>query len=187
MRGLQWKAVKEGRVWHLPVEFLDDRRLHAFHQELHGIADALVRDVEYKDVAEAFRGRMPYLCVRHDEAALELLRRIDRNQNSVASHTSNFVKYNKVPGDTLIPTDAVVAEDVSLLRSRWEAEGYFFGVGYKDLCELEHKLGLPLGRDIAATAVQRNNTRKFVHQNRVALGRASGPLAKRLESVGWRP
>lgn len=84
---------------------------------------------------------------------------------------------------TFKPKRSHLTTDVQQLRAKWEREGYYFGVGRKDLRHAEQQLGLPLGTCIERAAEIREETRELFHQHREHFRTAKGTFGDRLEAL----
>lgn len=187
LRGLAWKSVREMRVWHLPLEYLDDRRLLAQHHEVHGLITAILSGKRWGQWSTLFGQRLPYLFNIHEEAVQELARRAQlrssqHKHSSPVLFTEEQLKAHSAEAG-FNPTDEMMAADVVVLRGKWAAEGYFHGTGRTDLCLFEAQLNLPLGPDPAAAQLIRTATKAFVLKHKGQLRTMKGTLAARLKEI----
>lgn len=173
------------RLWHLPYVYLDSQRLASQHYEAHGLLTVCLKGGRWGAIADQFRQSCDYIVACHDRAATELATR----KGASEAHPSPMPE---VPPDhrtvTYRPSREEKLTDVVQLRQKWEAEGYFFGMGRLDLRHAERQLGLEPGREWEACLRAKDRTRTFVTENRLRLKELGDKrLGEKLKLLGYEP
>jgi len=177
------------RVWFIPYGYLDGQRLVSQHNEVHGLTTVILNGKRWGSISDQFATSVDYLESIHQRCVDELALRAELSGRPVSPHPSSFKPYP--PSFATTPfrlTKAMQRTDVEHLRAKWEAEGYFFGVGRLDLRVAESRLDMPLGRLVEDAALVRARTKAFVKANRPALKELGDVrLWEKLQKLGYQP
>lgn len=156
------------RVWYLDYGFLDPRRLASQHYEAHGLITVCLNpEKRWGAISEEFRKSVPALIEAHNKAAAEMCL---RKGTPLSEHKTWPISIQDIPDENksivLKITHEMVAQDVLSLRSKFEREGYFNGMGRLDLSEVEKEFNLPLGLDAEQAAEKRKATKAIILENK---------------------
>ena len=167
------------RIWHIPPEYLDSKRLFAAHHEIHGLRTSVLKGTSWHHFRQFYYGKCDYFHYIHDSLVIEMRIRT----NSAEEHKT---PYERLPdefyGEFYRPTNDDRLKDVTQLRQKWDREGYYFGTGRSDLRVMERMLGLVEGISPEVALEVKAQTREFVKEHREeinALGRMT--LGEKLE------
>lgn len=174
------------RVWHIPMKYLDDRRLTAQHNEIHGLTTCVMTGQKWGSVSEQFKGHLWYLRAVHESAVDEIRIRTMLKGRFYHAHKSPYPEVQDL-GTAFTPSKDDLIKDVQNLRDKWAAEGYYFGTGRHCLTDLEKELGLPLGLSTIEAGSVRTETQHFVKKHRDTLNRMKGTLGRRLLELRGPP
>ncbi len=173
------------RIWFIPYCYLDSQRLQSQHLEVHSLLTVILKGKKWGRISDEFKHSCQNLLECHEKCVIEMevraamkgrqsthLTPIKTKDEIPLIHTSRPYKYSR---EQLI-------NDVQQLRAKWEAEGYYFGVGRVDLRYVEKQLELPLGREWLDIVATRGLTRAFVRENREVMKTMGDKrLAQKLE------
>jgi hypothetical protein len=155
-------------IWLLPPAYLDDRRLLAFHNELHTLRSCILVGQGWGNVTQAYATKLNFLKTLHDAVVQEVQTRAAL-KNEMHLHRSPFVLKDVPPallGEEHVAQPGDLPVDVSALRQKWEDEGYFYGTGRYDLTQLEKEYGLPVGLNPFDAATHREQTKRLIANHR---------------------
>jgi hypothetical protein len=159
------------RLWYLAPVFIDDKRLLAINNELHAL-HTLITKRQADEVGgwgywrNRFYTSLHYVKFCHDNAMSELLYR-RTGSFDISSHKSIFDagSYPHLTTTDYHPTDKDIRDDIISLRSKWENEGYYFGVGRLCLTHAERQYDITPGLPSAEAVKVKVRTRALVKQN----------------------
>lgn len=178
------------RVWHIPYCYLDDKRLLAQHNEVHGLLTCILEGKQWGSITAEFKHSCQYLEEVHDRVVKELRIREVRRYPDRPERPHASPLRTDIPGllkkSPYEPGRERLVRDVSQLRAKWEAEGYDFGVGRVDLRYAEEQLGLKQGRTWDSIVPLQAATRAFVKAHREELNKMKGTLGAKLELLKFK-
>lgn len=179
------------RVWFIPYGYLDSQRLVSQHNEVHGLTTVILKGDKWGSISDEFKHSVHFLETIHQRCVDELAVRARLAGREVANpHPSPYV--TEYPGihrtKAYKPTRAQLETDVKQLRAKWEAEGYFFGMGRLNLRQAEAQLGLPEARSWDSAQRVRIQTKAFVkdHKDELKAMGSQKRLWEKLQALGYK-
>ena len=82
------------------------------------------------------------------------------------------------------PSRDDIRKDIIDLRSKWEKEGYYFGVGRTDLRVAEAAYDVAPGRPVEECLAIRESTRALIREHHDRFQRMQGNMGERLTALG---
>jgi len=109
------------RVWNVPPEYLDDKRLVDEHCAVHGIWGAIKKNSPVQKHPQAIRfvDNLGALWRRHEALVADMARRGFRHYTPFPIEAVPEDQRNK----PLHVSEDLIERDISILRERWEKEG----------------------------------------------------------------
>jgi hypothetical protein len=160
------------RIWHIEPAYLDYKRQVSLHREVHIFHTVATNGKTWGRYPACINYSLDYVKMVHDATVAAIcvrdpMRHAHSPEKLIQLHPTPF----ELPPDYEIysytPTTQDIENDITQLRTKWEAEGYYFGVGTIDLCQLESKYGLPVGIDmfeaVGAEARTHNLIKTYQH------------------------
>jgi len=153
------------RLWHIDPAYLDSKRVGAQNNECHGLLTCILKGQQWGAISEQFKTCIGYIKIVHDNIATEMgIRKGLSPTDALLQHPSQMWLEGIPPRFLMRQYCVSVAEfvtDVQQLRAKWDREGYYYGVGRKDLRELERRYNLPEGPSVEECARTQAYTRLF--------------------------
>jgi len=194
------------RIWLINPAFLDDKRLGAAHHEIHAFLTCVRTGRTWGNTTRDLKSHLEYTQRVHDQIVWELTQRKNLREgkegetlqdnyfagrHSVSDHATPYnIEGITVPQDPepFQPNRDLIRKDITDLREKWEAEGYYYGIGRLSLRVLETRFDLPVGKAQLEAGLEQTKTRLIlkIHKTKLTAWKArQKPRPRIRDCVDW--